>query len=127
MCVCVVWCVVCVCVCVCVVWCVSLCVSLCVCVCVCCVVCVFVCVFMCLFVCLYTVTPRSPPLRFDIFRYSDSHVLVPKILYPPQIPAIVSPHRTKFLNFVIISSLFFPLKITSNTVKLSDFSLSDQF
>jgi len=42
-----------------------------------------------------TANPRYPPSRSVIFPYSDSQILIPKIRYPPQIPATAKPHRTK--------------------------------
>jgi len=43
----------------------------------------------------YTLSPRSPPSRFAIFRYSDSLISIPEIRYPPQIPATATPRPTK--------------------------------
>jgi hypothetical protein len=46
-----------------------------------------------------TLNPRCLPSRFEIFRYTDSETLIPKIRYPLQISAIVTPHPTKFHTF----------------------------
>jgi hypothetical protein len=46
----------------------------------------------------YTLSPRYPPSRFAILRYSESQISIPEIRYPPQIPALLRPRVRQ--NFI---------------------------